>query len=209
MKYKLVYSPEFRAEIKKLIGDTRLILGSNSPRRAEIFGLLGLKFEKIVPEIDEDISINGGPSSYAERLAVLKAQALKGHGDGVVITADTIVVLDNQIINKPQDDDEAREMLENLSGKTHSVITAVAIKDISTGKALNAHSESSVKFYDLTAGQVQAYVASGEPFGKAGAYAIQGAGGDLVESYEGELDNIIGFPAMLFRDLFYKLRSEV
>ena len=209
MKYKLVYGPEFRAELKKLIGKTRLILGSDSPRRAEILRMLDLKFEKIVPEIDENISVNGGPSSYAERLAILKAQALRGIDAGVIITADTIVVLGNEIINKPQDENEARRMLDNLSGKTHSVITAVALKDVSTGKALYAHSESRVKFFNLTSGQVQSYIAGGEPFGKAGAYAIQGAGGDLVESYEGELDNIIGFPAMLFRDLFSKLRSEV
>lgn len=209
MKYKLVYSSEFRADIKKLIGDTRLILGSNSPRRAEILGLLELKFEKIVPEINENISINGGPWSFAERLAVLKAQALMGIDAGVIITADTIVVLGNKIINKPQDKNEARGMLETLSGKTHSVITAVALKDVSTGKALYAHSESMVKFFRLTSEQLQTYIAGGEPFGKAGAYAIQGAGGDFVESYQGELDNIIGFPAKLFRDLFYKLKSEV
>lgn len=209
MKYKLAYSPEFRAEIKKLIGDTRLILGSNSPRRAEILRLLDLKFEKIVPEIDENISLNGEPSGYAERLAILKAEALKGIAAGVIITADTIVVLDDQIINKPGDEKEARSMLENLSGRTHRVITAIALKDVSTGKVLHAHSESRVKFFNLPSEQVQEYIAGGEPFGKAGAYAIQGAGGNLVESYEGELDNIIGFPAMLLRDLFYKLRSEV
>jgi septum formation protein len=209
MKYKLAYSPEFRAEIKKLIGDTRLILGSNSPRRAEILRLLDLKFEKIVPEIDENISLKGEPSGYAERLAILKAEALKGIAAGVIITADTIVVLDDQIINKPGDDKEARTMLESLSGRTHGVITAIALKDVSTGKVLHAHSESRVKFFNLPAELVQEYIAGGEPFGKAGAYAIQGAGGNLVESYEGELDNIIGFPARLFRDLFYKLRSEV
>jgi len=209
MRYKLAYSPEFRAEIKKLIGDTRLILGSNSPRRAEILRLLDLKFEKIVPEIDENISLNGEPSGYAERLAVLKAKALKGIEAGVIITADTIVVLGDQIINKPGDEKEARTMLESLSGRTHRVITAIALKDVSTGRVLHAHSESRVKFFNLPAELVQEYIAGGEPFGKAGAYAIQGAGGNLVESYEGELDNIIGFPAMLFRDLFYKLRSEV
>ncbi|HEQ99780.1 MAG TPA: septum formation protein Maf [candidate division Zixibacteria bacterium] len=209
MRYKLSYSPEFRAEIIESVGSTRLILGSNSLRRAEILKMLGLEFEKVVPEIDENIDNGELPPDYAQKLAVRKSLAVQAEREGVIIGADTIVVLGDRIINKPEDPDEAREMLEQLSGRVHSVITAMALRETGSEKAVYGYSESRVKFRQLSSEKIQEYVGSGEPFGKAGAYAIQGGGGMLVESYEGDLDTIIGFPAVLFKDLIKKLKSEV
>ncbi|NIP44625.1 MAG: septum formation protein Maf [candidate division Zixibacteria bacterium] len=209
MKYKLSYSPEFRAEIIDSVGRTRLILGSNSPRRAEILRMLGLDFEKIVPHIDENIENGEMPADYARKLALRKALAVKAEGAGVIIAADTIVVLGEKIINKPENREEARKMLEELSGRIHSVITAVALRKTGSEKAVYGNSESKVRFHELSMETILNYIDSGEPFGKAGAYAIQGRGGALVQSYQGELDTIIGFPAMLFRDLIKELKSEV
>ena len=209
MRYKLSYSPKFRAEIINLVGDTRLILGSNSPRRAEILEMLGLKFEKIIPDINEDICDIDKPPEYAEYLAEKKALAVRAEGQGMIIAADTIVVLGSEIINKPENEVHAMEMLTGLSGQTHSVITAVALSKMGSEKAVCDHSESRVKFHKLTHTIIKQYIESGEPFGKAGAYAIQGSGGELVESYDGALDNIIGFPAVLFAELFKRVKSEV
>jgi septum formation protein len=209
MIYKLSYSPQFRAEIIQSVGNIRLILGSNSPRRAEILKMLGLKFEKSVPDIDENIDLKELPSDYAQKLAAKKALALEAEGKGVIIAADTIVVLGDKIINKPENNEDAMEMLNMLSGKTHSVITAVALRKTGSEKAVYGYSESRVKFHNLTSEKIRNYIDSGEPFGKAGAYAIQGGGGELVEGYEGELDTIIGFPAKLFKDLITKIKGEV
>ncbi len=209
MRYKLSYDPEFVSRVMNRFGNTRIILASNSPRRAEILRMLNLAYEKNVPEIDEDIPVDCAPSEFALKLARLKADAVTVEGSGLIVTADTIVVLGNEIINKPADNNEAAEMLSTLSGKTHSVITAVALKEIPSGANTSGSTESKVTFRKLSRVDIENYIASGEPFGKAGAYAIQGLGGDLVEGYEGDLDNIIGFPAGLFLRLFEDLNSEV
>jgi len=209
MKYKLSYDPEFVSRVMQRFGNTRIILASNSPRRAEILRMLNLAYEKNVPEIDEDIPVDRTSSEFAVKLARLKADAIAVEGKGLIVTADTIVVLGNEIINKPADNNEAAEMLSTLSGKTHSVITAVALKDMPSGENTYGYAESKITFRKLSRADIEKYIASGEPFGKAGAYAIQGLGGDLVESYEGDLDNIIGFPAKLFLRLFEDLNSEV
>jgi septum formation protein len=209
MKYKLSYDPEFVSRVMQKFGNTRIILASNSPRRAEILRMLNLAYEKNVPEIDEDIAIDCAPSEFAVKLARLKADAITVEGNGLIVTADTIVVLGNEIINKPADNNEAAEMLSTLSGKTHSVITAIALKEMPSGANTSGYTESKVTFRRLSKPDIENYIVGGEPFGKAGAYAIQGLGGDLVESYVGDLDNIIGFPAGLFLRLFEALNSEV
>jgi len=209
MKYRLLYSREFTAEIIKVVGKTKLVLASNSPRRAEIFKKLGLKFDKIVPEIDENIDKASSPANYAVRLAQMKADAISYFDPGVIVAADTIVVLNDRIMGKPEDHEEAYDMLTELSSQTHSVITGVSLTDCDTCTSICGYCQSWVTFRGLMPEDIQDYIDSGEPFGKAGAYAIQGRGGKLVESYDGDLDNIIGFPAGLFMELFRKLKSEV
>jgi septum formation protein len=209
MKYNLDYRAEFTEQIKRKASRFRIILASNSPRRAEIMNRLGIEFIKLVPDVDENIAHNGHPFSFAEILARLKAEAVTSGIRGLVVAADTIVVLDGKIINKPADDADAKGMLEMLSGQEHEVITAVALRDLESGRIVQGHSVSSVRFKPLSRSTIEEYIASGEPFGKAGAYAIQGMGGQLVDEYQGELDNIIGFPAGLFDDLLDEIQSEV
>lgn len=209
MKYTLTYSPEFAAGMQNILGNTKVVLASNSPRRAEILGMLGVKFSKIVPDVDENIECNCTPAEYACRLALTKVQAIDSDSDSLIVSADTIVVRDNNIINKPADNAEAEAMLKELSGVWHSVITSVAIRFDKSDFIRHGYCESKVRFFDLSEEVIRGYVAGGEPFGKAGAYAIQGQGGDLVAEFEGELDNIIGFPARLFYDLVSELKREV
>lgn len=209
MRYKLSYDPEFVSRVMKRLENTRIILASNSPRRAEILNMLNLAFEKNVPEIDENIPVDCAPPEFAIKLARMKADAVTAKGEGLIVTADTIVVLGDEIINKPADNIEAAKMLSTLSGNTHSVITSVALKKMPSGANTYDYAESTVTFRKLSESDIESYIASGEPFGKAGAYAIQGIGGDLVQSYQGDLDNIVGFPARLFLRLFEELNSEV
>ena len=209
MKYKLTYSPDFVADVNKLLENTPIILASNSPRRAEILSMLGLKFSKLIPDVDENIASSCTPAEFACKLALKKIQAVDNDSDGLIISADTIVVRENKIINKPEDDSEAEDMLKELSGVWHSVITAIAVRTTSGNIIRHGYRESKVKFMDLTDEQIRTYVAGGEPFGKAGAYAIQGEGGDMVSEFSGDLDNIIGFPAKLFFDLVTELKREV
>jgi len=209
MKYELTYSPDFVADVNKLLENTTLILASNSPRRAEILDMLGLKFSKLIPDVDEDIASSCTPAEFACKLALKKVQAVETNGDGIIISADTIVVRENKIIGKPADISEAEAMLKELSGVWHSVITAIAVRAKTGNIIRHGYRESMVKFMDLTDEQILTYIAGGEPFGKAGAYAIQGEGGDLVCAYSGDLDNIIGFPASLFFDLVAELKREV
>ena len=209
MKYKLTYSPEFAADMQNILENTKLVLASNSPRRAEIFEMLGLQFSKIIPDVDENIECTCTAAEYACKLALKKVRAVVSGNDSLIVSADTIVVRDDKIINKPADNCEAEAMLKELSGVWHSVITGVAIRYDSTDFIRHGFCESKVKFINLSDQVIRAYIDSGEPFGKAGAYAIQGQGGDLVAEYEGQLDNIIGFPARLFYDLVSELKREV
>jgi nucleoside triphosphate pyrophosphatase len=209
MKYRLSYSREFGAELINVIGKTKIVLASNSPRRAEILKKLGLKFDKFDPDIDENIDNYGSPVNFAVRLAQIKANSVSYYDPGVIVAADTIVVLNDRIMGKPEDHEEAYDMLTELSNQTHSVITGMSLTDCDPCTSICGYCMSWVTFKELKPEIIQDYIDSGEPFGKAGAYAIQGKGGILVESYDGDLDNIIGFPAGLFMELFRKLKSEV
>jgi septum formation protein len=209
MRYNLSYPPELADRLKQNASGYRIILASNSPRRAEIMNLLGIEFVKVIPDVDENISHNGHPGGYAERLAKLKAEAVSETDSAMIIAADTIVVRGGEIINKPVDEADAACMLKSLSGQEHQVITAVALRNLENGRIVCGHAVSHVQFKRLSEKNIEDYITSGEPFGKAGAYAIQGKGGELVESYRGELDNIVGFPAKLFGDLMEEMKSEV
>ncbi len=208
-EYKLTYQTDFIEEVTKQAGSQKFVLASNSPRRFEILKMLGIDFKKVSPDVDENISSNGNPYDYSDRLAVRKAKSLEPPYSSIIIGSDTIVVLGKEIINKPRDKGHAHEILSMLAGKTHSVITSVALKDSESGRLIYGHDESRVRFREYDKDLIEDYIDSGEPFGKAGAYAIQGKGGELVESYQGNLDTIIGFPAGLFLKLWKNLKSEV
>jgi septum formation protein len=173
----------------------RLILASGSPRRRELLGQLGLPFQVIVSGAPEDVPPGLDPELVAIRLAEQKARAVTAKlDDGLVLGADTIVVLDGEILGKPVDDDDAARMLRRLSGRAHRVTTGLALIDTATGDIARDAVTSVVRFRPLTEGQIAAYVASGEPHDKAGAYAIQGIGAELIACLEGCFTNVVGLP---------------
>ena len=171
-----------------------LLLASASPRRSDLLKQMGVSFTVLAVDIDESRQGDESPVDYVSRLAVEKAQAGFTRHDGKLpsLGADTIVVFDGQIFGKPRDQQHAETMLMALSGKVHSVFTAVAI-DNGSGAAL-ALSETRVEFRTISQSECLIYWQSGEPQGKAGAYAIQGRGGVFVEKLEGSYSGVVGLP---------------
>lgn len=170
-----------------------IVLASASPRRAELLEQIGLPFRCAVADVDEAPVDAESPGEYVERLALEKAHAVRGSlGTRLpVLGADTAVVLDNTIFGKPANHEHAREMLECLSGRTHTVLSAVALVD---SRAQVQKSASQVTFRDIGRDEIAAYCRTGEPMGKAGAYAIQGRGAVFVQHLAGSYSGVMGLP---------------
>lgn len=171
-----------------------IILASSSPRRQSLLKNLGIRFSTIPTNIDESFLPLESPRDAVRRLARLKAESAVPvlREDCLLITADTIVVLDGQVMGKPDSEDDASEMLTRLSGRCHEVITAICIR---TQGGYEVENETTrVYFRHLRQEEIEAYIASGEPADKAGAYGIQGRGGLLVEKIEGCYFNVVGLP---------------
>ena len=177
------------------MGDSiKVILASGSPRRRQLLGAAKITFDVIESRMPEQ-HIAGEPArDYALRMARDKARAVSSRfPDAIVIGADTIVVCENQILEKPADADDARRMLGTLSARTHTVITAFALAR--GGEILESSPvESRVTFRKLADAEIDDYIATGEPFDKAGAYGIQGVGGGFIAHVEGSRDNVMGLP---------------
>jgi septum formation protein len=170
---------------------TRIILASQSPRRRELLTLIGIPHEVRPADLDERVLPGEQPTAHAERLARAKAEAVAGHApDATIIGADTIVVLDGDILGKPNDAGEAEEALRRLSGRTHTVHTAVAV--VRGSQTVSGVESVAVTFRPLTDDQISAYVATGEPMDKAGAYGIQGYGAVIVERVHGDYFAVMG-----------------
>ena len=183
---------------------TTIILASSSPRRRELLSQVGIPFEVVPGNIDEEnAQLTGTPAQKAEQLAYMKALAVaSGLKSGLVLGADTIVVCDDEIFGKPADENDARRMLKKLEGREHQVITGIALVDASDGKAKTEHEVTTVRFSKMTDMEIDAYISSGEPFDKAGAYAIQGRAAVFVESLDGCYSNVVGLPlSRLYRML--------
>ncbi|MDP4160386.1 MAG: Maf family protein [Bacillota bacterium] len=177
-----------------------LILASSSPRRAMLLREGGYPFEIVKASVNEELPEGILPAAGVEQLAIRKAEAGLNHwleqgGDlrDVVLGADTMVVLDTQILGKPATPAEAEEMLTRLSGRTHVVLSGVALIS-GLGRQNAGVIETIVRFRQLSAEEIKAYVASGEPMDKAGAYGIQGEAGKFVAAIQGSLTNVIGLP---------------
>jgi len=172
----------------------QLLLASASPRRSDLLEQIGVSFSVLAVDIDESRREGESPVDYVSRLAVEKAQAGFSRQEGQLpsLGADTIVVFDDQIFGKPQDQKQAETMLLALSGKVHSVYTAVAI-DNGADTAM-AIAETRVGFRTINQSECLTYWQTGEPQGKAGAYAIQGRGGVFVEKLEGSYSAVVGLP---------------
>jgi septum formation protein len=168
----------------------RLVLASQSPRRRELLALLGVDFEVRPANVDESPMAGELPEDYVIRVATDKARALAARQ--AVLAADTAVVLDGELLGKPATADEARSMLRRLSGRPHTVYSGVVLRDDSGCRVCRV--ATTVRFRALGAGEIAAYVGTGEPMDKAGAYGIQGLGGAFVTAIEGSYSNVVGLP---------------
>ncbi len=170
-----------------------LLLASASPRRADLLRSAGFVFGIEAVDIDERPLRDEDPSACVLRLARLKASAAAlRHPDDIVIGADTVVVIDGEILGKPSDDVQAAEMLAQLSGRCHQVMTGVSVR--AGSREVSSVERTRVWFLPLTASDIAWYVASGEPRGKAGAYAVQGLASRFIDRIEGSYSNVVGLP---------------
>jgi septum formation protein len=178
--------------------DVTFILASSSPRRRQLLSTLGLPFTVLSADVDEQFASELSPAEVVEQLSLRKARAVATKvSSGLVIGSDTIVVLDGEILGKPNNPQHAVEMLSRLQGEQHTVFTGVAIVDAASNLSEVAHNSTKVRMRPLTEQEQQAYVATGEPLDKAGAYAIQGLGATLVEGIEGDYFTVVGLPLAL------------
>lgn len=176
-----------------------IILASQSPRRQELLKLITSDFEIKVSNVDETLPDKITPKEAVMYLSKIKAEPF-ADGDDIVIGADTVVALDGKILGKPKSEENAKEMLRFLSGRTHSVFTGVTLASDKKTKTFAV--ETKVKFFELTNEEIDAYIKTKEPFDKAGAYGIQGYGSLLVEKIDGDYFNVVGLPvSTLAREL--------
>ncbi len=185
-----------------MISGRKLILASASPRRAEILRTVGWPFEALPADIDETRRAGEDAVAYVERVARVKAEgsALRVSGS-TILGADTVVVIEDEILGKPRDDEDARRMLRLLRDRWHQVLTGVALVDGDTGSAKVAHEVTEVRFAAMSEDEIDWYVATGEPRDKAGAYAIQGQGARFIKEIRGDYFNIVGLPVRLLYEL--------
>jgi septum formation protein len=184
----------------------RIILASISPRRAELLRGIGLEFDVVSSNVPERPHPGESPRDYITRVAHAKVMTVASSLDsGLVIGADTTVVIDDEILEKPRDDQDAARMIQKLSGKWHVVLTAVSVYDVQSQKEAVGLEETKVEFARLTDQEIDWYVGTGEPMDKAGAYGIQGYGGLFVERIAGNYYNVVGLPL----PLVYRLCSQL
>lgn len=191
-----------------------LILASNSPRRRELLGQIGIKnFKMISPDVDESVEPGLSPAQIVERLSRRKAAAAAGKAgpDGLIIAADTVVALDGAVLGKPRNKEGAFAMLAALSGREHHVYTGVTV--LQGERTVTEHEETAVTFRALEEEEIWGYIATGEPMDKAGAYGIQGLGALLVSGIRGDYCNVVGLPVfrlgrMLGRFGIHLLQNE-
>jgi len=175
--------------------ENRLILASKSPRRYELLKQVGLDFDVIPSRIEENFFKEESPKKHVLRLAEAKALDVGNqYPDRWVIAADTVVYIDHSILGKPKNREEAMEMLRRLSGKEHWVLTGFSVRHVEKGKGDREAVRTVVKVKKLTQGEMEWYVQTGEPFDKAGGYAIQGIGSFMIESIKGSYTNVVGLP---------------
>lgn len=170
----------------------RILLASTSPRRRQLLEGAGFDLEIVAPDIDETPRPNEGANELVVRLSREKCAAVKNPSDLCVIAADTVVVLANEILGKPNDADDARQMLKKLSGAEHQVLTGFHVSF--KGRYQGGVVKTCVWFRDLSDAEIDRYVRSGEPLDRAGSYAIQGGGGAFVDRIEGSYPNVVGLP---------------
>ncbi len=195
-----------KISIVNLLDKKKLILASSSPRRAEILTRERVRFEIKIPHNYKEENIFSDPVTHVLELSKRKAQSVADEvGDGIILGADTIVVLDGEIFGKPKSKDDALFFLKKLSGKMHQVYTGITLINKSTGKMISDYDLTKVKFNQLDEQKILNYISTGEPMDKAGAYGIQGMGSFLVDHIEGSLDNVIGLPTTKLQEMLSQI----
>ncbi len=193
--------PEKRS-IADLLDKRKLILASSSPRRAQILTRERVRFQIKIPVGYNEDRIFPDPITHVLEVSRRKARSVADQvEDGIILGADTTVVLDGEILGKPKDEDDALRFLKKLSGRVHRVYTGITLMDKSTGKVISDYDMTKVQFNQLDEPEIRDYIATGEPMDKAGAYGIQGMGNLLVDHIEGSLDNVIGLPTEKLRNM--------
>lgn len=193
----------------------KLVLASSSPRRKELLAKISPEFKTAAPPEEAEEPISGGgasaaPEEFAKRNALLKAMAVARteDGDSIIIGADTIVVSEGRIMGKPAGAEEAARMLRALSGKTHEVITGIAVTNNATGRTISSFERTEVEFKELSDREIDEYVASGEPIGKAGAYAIQGLASRFIPGIRGCFFNVVGLPVFRLNSMIMEVSES-
>ncbi|HKW90145.1 MAG TPA: Maf family protein [Candidatus Acidoferrales bacterium] len=193
----------------------KIILASISPRRAEILRNAGFNFDILPSEVDESVRPRESAADYVRRLAEEKARAAaqtlasnRKADAAVIVAADATVVLDGEILGKPSSADDARDMLRRLSGRTHEVLTGLAVLSLQSREIQLAVESTCVTFAKMTEAEIEDYVASGEPFDKAGAYAIQARGGKFITRIEGCYFNVMGLPLARFYSILREMQQK-
>jgi septum formation protein len=190
----------------ELLGEGKLILASRSPRRADILKREKVEFMVRIPPDVEGGEVSSDPAQHVLSLSRRKAAGVaEDVEDAIVLGADTIVVLNGEILGKPQDRENAFSILKKLSGRTHRVYTGVTLVNKYNGKVVSDYDVTEVKFNQLDDEKIWAYIDTKEPMDKAGAYGIQGMGGFLVESIQGSLDNVIGLPTGKLKEMLAEI----
>jgi septum formation protein len=197
--------PENRS-LTNLLDKKEFILASSSPRRAQILTREKVRFRIRIPKNYKEENIFSDPVTHVLELSRRKAQSVTDEvEDGIILGADTIVVLDEEILGKPKNKDDALFILKKLSGRMHQVYTGITLIDKSTGKMISDYDVTKVKFNQLDEQKILDYITTGEPMDKAGAYGIQGMGSFLVEHIEGSLDNVIGLPTEKLQEMLAQI----
>lgn len=191
----------------------KIILGSQSPRRNSLIKNLNVDFEVIIPDFDEKLDSDNFSDDIIKSLSFQKAQSILNKKtqtivNSLVISADTVVILENKILGKPKDEAEAIEMLKFLSGKTHYVATAVTVLDSDTKKSLTEIVKTYVTFQDLADELIKDYVKTFKPLDKAGSYGIQEMGEEFIKSVDGDIENVIGLPTNILKEMLLRFEYE-
>ena len=180
-----------------------LILASGSPRRRELLDLMGLTYTVETPDVDE--SFSGRPSETVMEISRRKAAAVAArHSDSIIIAADTLVFADGAL-GKPHTPERAKEMLRSLAGNWHHVYTGITVINTRSGRILRNVDKTRVHLVPMTEQEIDAYVATGEPLDKAGAYGIQGMGGMFVDRIDGSYSNVVGLPMAMLRTMLVQI----
>ncbi len=186
-----------------------LVLASGSPRRSEILRAVGWPFEACPADVDESLREGETPVAYVERLARAKAEAVAAlRLFGLVLGADTTVVVDGQVVGKPEDEEDARRMLRLLSEREHEVLTGVALVRAESGRVLVSHERTRVRFAATSEDEIDWHVRTGDVLDKAGAYAVQGRAALFIRGIEGDYWNVVGLPVRLVYELARRMREQ-